>query len=416
MATTLYILIWIFGLLQTNGYHCGKEPMADDLEECETDCKKHPTCRDHGRPGKVNQNGRMERITQGCTVGGTWKKICGPKNGMTQQQAAFITRNEHQPKYLANCDGLAPGDPNPPLICYYESTVSAALGNKGIPTHCPEETRSAISKEDRRFWGPIPGVKKPSEKWKVRDTDGVTKKIRRFCVDKNYEKDMEAVLAEIDQVQAKEEQERVVKRVRDMLLDRQIEQNRRIINALLLIIAYNQRVAYQWFQIYHQNQQFANHFVPEENLMEYAETHMPVGGPLPLDFKSTQWSELSENEVTELNAGLKLMEEPGVYVTKQRGVYDEREDIAEHALTLQNPPNAEEHPNPVLSSIKANTPGQGVEEHHIAHEEYYNMDELTRDDNDYYSQSNHMVDYHYNDASSMVYRGLVMSLMMNLFL
>eukprot|EP01083_Nonionella_stella_P144156 449548_1 len=48
----------------------------------------------------------------------------------------------------------------------------------------------------------------------------------------------------------------------------------------------------------------------------------------------------------------------------------------------------------------------------IARQSYVDM----YDDNDYYSQSNHMVDYDYNDASSMVYRGLMMSLMMNLFL
>eukprot|EP01083_Nonionella_stella_P162048 531583_1 len=93
------------------------------------------------------------------------------------------------------------------------------------------------------------------------------------------------------------------------------------------------------------------------------------------------------------------------------------------AMTLKH---AEMPQRPVISSIKGTGTGTGTGERprdegasesgetvvgqpkfvisspmgettrkRLAHEEY---------DNDYYSQSNHMVDYDYNDASAMVYR------------
>eukprot|EP01084_Bolivina_argentea_P079350 143949_1 len=184
MAATLYILIWIFALLQTNALKLCTDPSVTDVDECETACEGHPRCVEHGRPSKVGPDGTT-KITHSCgrktsiLHRPTTKKECAPKDGMTNDQLSKY-RNGDIPSCVR-----PPAGADPPLICYFCKPFAQPSTDQQRPTECADG-RTAI----RAGYGRgILGLQPATEKWKLVMPPGVggELKICRLCLLDNAE-------------------------------------------------------------------------------------------------------------------------------------------------------------------------------------------------------------------------------------
>eukprot|EP01083_Nonionella_stella_P303665 1052034_1 len=437
MAATLYILVWMFALFQIKAYKNCNDRTLTDLEECETNCKVHPRCgRDHERERKSGPSpcqGQFSRFRQQKI-----KKICGNKRGMTREEERLIRAGQ-----IPSCVGLPePAVPGGKAICFFESPST------GRPTKCPRG-RSPIRAGNPRKTG----LQAATGDWKL-SAEGGEIVIRRFCIlsdeaayrsalrpltamlshpakvaefHRDVEKDLNRDFAEFNHFLAEGKVENPAHGLVSIMNDDITKGNLK----LLLNTAGTNMV-----NVASMLPRAASEVIDPE---EYTPAIMMSLNPItPLIRRMT-----TQEADSALKGGSTVrfaiaQEGNHEYVTQQHVMVDKH-----LAMTLKH---GEMPQRPVISSIRGTgtgtgerprdvgaresgetvvgqpkfvisspivatgtrpgeTPGHGGGE--VAHEEY---------DNDYYSQSNHMVDYDYNDASSMVYRGLMMSLMMNLFL
>eukprot|EP01083_Nonionella_stella_P303666 1052036_1 len=434
MAATLYILVWMFALFQIKAYKNCNDRTLTDLEECETNCKVHPRCGgDHGRNRKLGPS-----ICQGQFASFSrqkMKKICGSKRGMTREEERLIRAGQ-----IPSCVGLPePAVPGGKAICFFESPST------GRPTKCPRGRSPIRAGKSRKK-----GLQAATGDWKL-SAEGGEIVIRRFCIlsDEDAYRSalmpLTAMLSNPTQVAAFDAD--VVKDLNQdfayFVAEGEVENQAVVLQSIV-----NEDIRKGNWRLLHDT--VGTNMVNEASMLPHAafeERDPQEYIPAIVMRESTPLIRTMSTE--EVDSALKgkhpvrfaiAQEGNHAYVTQQHAREDER--VARHVGTLkrgempkvpvissssvatgtatgtgERPREEVRHestevtelrqPKFVISSSIGATGTRTGERPGRAHEEY---------DNDYYSQSNHMVDYDYNDASSMVYRGLMMSLMMNLFL